>query len=106
MKRTDMDRIDRELKRARKKQQIADKLADRKDQSAGGFAKALFDALQFDEQHIFNDADDESLLEIILEMKEALPEKQWEPVVRKAIRLTGVEDKQGAWEVFRSLLEA
>ncbi len=105
MKRTDAERIDRELRRTRKKQELLSKVEARKGRSAGGFASALFERLMYDEDEVFNTSEDEDLLEIVLEMKEQLPEKQWEPVLRKAIRLTKVAHKQEAFERLRPLLE-
>ncbi len=105
MKRTDAERIDRELRRTRKKQELLSKVEERKGKNAGGFAAALFERLMYDEDEVFNTSEDEDLLEVILEMKEQLPEKQWEPVLRKAIRLTKVSQKQEAFERLRPLLE-
>ena len=105
MKRTDAERIDRELRRARKKQQILSKVEARKERSAAGWAQALLERLVYDEEEVFNTADDEDLLEVVLEMKEALPEKQWEPTLKKAIRLTKVAKRQESFEKLRPLLE-
>ncbi len=105
MKRTDQERIDREFRRTQKKARLDEKRAEKKEASVGGYARALLDIFAFDETHIFNTSDDEDVLEVILEMKEALPEKQWEPTLRKAIRMTKVEEKQSAFEELRLLLE-
>ncbi len=105
MKRTDAERIDRELRRARKKQEILSKVEARKERSAAGWAQALLERLVYDDEEVFNTADDEDLLEVVLEMKEALPEKQWEPTLKKAIRLTKVSKRQESFEKLRPLLE-
>ena len=105
MKRTDQERIDREFKRSEKKRSIDEKHAEKAEASVGGYARALLEIFAFDETHIFNTSDDEDVLEVILEMKEALPEKQWNPTLRKAIRMTKIEEKQSAFQELSLLLE-
>ena len=104
MKRTEQERIDRELKRTRKKQEVQDRRDARKDLSAGGYAKSLHALFHFDDTYIYNTVDDEEILELVLDMKENLPAKQWEPVLKKAIRLTKVEQKDQAFADLCSLL--
>jgi hypothetical protein len=108
MKRTDQERIERELRRREKKAKIAasrdDKSFTDEDNSPGAYIQNLVDLFQHDEVQIYNTTDDEDVMEILLSMKEELPEKDWEKVLRSAIRKTKVKEKELAFNELKSLL--
>ncbi len=106
MKRTDKERIERALKRVQKQQSTTDRrVASRESEGPGYFSRALSECFQYDEEQIYNIMDDDEILELVLEMKETLQEKQWEGVIRKAVKNTKVKDKDQALEELRSLME-
>ena len=104
MKRTDRERMERELRRLEKKERIAEKRS-ATESSVAGFAKALTGSFLYDDLHILNLEDDE-ILELLMEMKESLPEKQWDAALKKAVRMTKVEERQDALTQLRALLES
>lgn len=104
MKRNDLDKLNREIRRQQKKAKIANK----RDESAGDvktYAQNLFNLLQYDENCIFNTREDEDLLELFLGFKDEIPEDKWEQVLRKAIRMTKVADKDSAYTELRAALD-
>lgn len=107
MKRTDLERMERELRRKQKKDRLQSKRlgGDTEDRGVRGFTEELFELFQYDEIQIYNAEDDEEILELLLEMKEELPSKQWDVVVKKAVRLTKVAEPEHALEALRILLE-
>lgn len=106
MKRTDVERIERELKRAQKKQRIGEKReSDRPPQSVGAYIKELKGLLRHDDQVIYNTLDDEDILELLEAMQEDLPEAKWDTVIRKAVNSTKVPERDRAVDELRSLLE-
>lgn len=107
MKRTDLERMERELRRKQKKERLQSKRLgeDSQDRGVRGFTEELFELLQYDEIQIYNAEDDEDILELLLEMKEELAPKQWEVVVKKAVRQTKVAEPEHALEALRLLLE-
>jgi hypothetical protein len=105
MKRTDLERVERELKRREKRDKIADRRSASADpRSVKVFTDTLFGLFRYDDQQIYNAEDDEEILELLLCMKEELLEKQWDPVLRKAVRMTEVADQDAAVEALRELM--
>lgn len=106
MKRTDMDRIERELKRTQKRQRIGEKRdADRAPQTVGAYIKGLKELLRHDDEVIYNTLDDEDILELFENMQEDLPEGKWETVIRKAVNSTKVPAREQAVGELCSLLD-
>lgn len=107
MKRTDLERMERELRRKQKKDRLQSKRLgdDREERGVRGFTEALYDLFQYDELQIYNAEDDEDILELLLEMKDELPTKQWEVVLKKAVRQTKVKEPEPALDALRILLE-
>lgn len=94
MKRTDQERIAREVGRQQKKEAIREKrINDKEDLSVGGFAKALEDAFMWDDEIVYNIQDD-SVLEVLMDMKETLSDKDCEAALKRAIKRTKVKDRQ------------
>ncbi len=107
MKRTDQERFERERKRREKRERAA---AAREEDSDGtdktspsDYVKDLHGRLHFDKQHIYN-AHDDDVVELLIEMKEDLPEDKWESVLRSAIRKTKVSEKDFAFNELMSAL--
>lgn len=117
MKRTDQERIERELKRREKHARVPERLAgDASPAPEGGavpavgglsvseYVRNLLALLHYDDQQIYNARDDESVFELLLTMKADLPEKQWETVLRSAVQKTKVVEKELALTELRALL--
>jgi hypothetical protein len=105
MKRNDQERIERELKRVEKRAKISEKREDRGPGTVGTYIKGLGSLLQHDGTMIFNTLNDEDVLELLIEMKEDLPEDQWERVVRRAVNGTKVSERELGVTELLSLLE-
>ncbi|MCA9684937.1 MAG: hypothetical protein KC457_22330 [Myxococcales bacterium] len=105
MKRTDQERIAREIGRQQKKERILQKLADDKeDVSVAGYAKRLEDAFMWDDETVYNVSDD-AVLEILMEMKEELCDKDCEAAVKRALKRTKVRDRDTPLTEAMNLLE-
>jgi hypothetical protein len=105
MKRNDMERIERELKRVQKRQKLGEKRdASRPPQTIGAYIKDLNALLRHDGNVIYNALDDEDILELLENMKEDVPEEKWETVIRKAVNATKVTERDAAVEQLRSLI--
>jgi hypothetical protein len=103
MKSTDIDRIDREFKRARKKEELIEKrLENRPERTVGDYIKKLYSLFYHDDKKIYNLKDNADILTLFVEMKEDLLESKWENVIRKAIKETKIEVKQRE-EAFKEL---
>lgn len=105
MKRNDMERIERELKRVQKRQKLGEKRdAGRPPQTIGAYIKDLNALLRHDGNVIYNALDDEEILELLENMKEDVPEEKWETVIRKAVNATKVTERDTAVEQLCSLI--
>lgn len=100
MKRTEIERRERELKRAMKKTPGG---REREDKSVGDYINELHDLFIFDEQRIVNTTTDEEVLELLEEIQSAFPDKL-ETIIKKAIRKTKVVAKDQAYEELASLV--
>lgn len=106
MKRNDMERIERELKRVQKRQKLGEKRdAGRPVQTIGAYIKDLNALLRHDGNVIYNTLDDEEILELLENMKEDVPEEKWETVIRKAVNATKVTERDTAVEQLCSLMD-
>jgi hypothetical protein len=95
MKSTDIDRIDREFKRARKKEELLEKrMENRAERSVGDYIKKLYSLFYHDDKKIYNLKDNADILTLFVEMKEDLPESKWDNVLRKALKETKIDVKQ------------
>jgi len=93
MKRTDQERIAREIGRTQKKDAIREKrINGKEDISVGGYAKLLEETFMWDDETIYN-VDDDGVLEILMDMKEDLSEKECEAALKRAIKRTKVRDR-------------
>lgn len=104
MKRTDLDRRERELRRAKKKAERLEK-GEAEVRTVGGFIDDLNELFFHDGTQIYNAESDERILELLEEMKDDLEEKHWENVLRKALKKSGVTEKEKAYKELRGLLD-
>ncbi|HET6583694.1 MAG TPA: hypothetical protein VFG69_09605 [Nannocystaceae bacterium] len=109
MKRTDQERIERELKRREKHAKATAKSPDaagagEAGNSVSGYIKNLFALLHYDEQQVYNTKDDEAVFELLLNMKIDLPEEKWDAVLKSAIQKTKVVEKELAFNELKALL--
>ncbi|TPV96688.1 MAG: hypothetical protein B7733_03510 [Myxococcales bacterium FL481] len=93
MKRTDQERLARELGRTEKKLRLAEKRTAGQDPvSAGAYSKRLAGLLMSDGQQIYNIDNDDGVLEVLMEMREQLSDKELVVALRRAIKMTKVPD--------------
>ena len=98
MKRTDQERIAREIGRTQKKDRIREKrINGKEDVSVGGYAKLLEEVFMWDDETIYNVQDD-GVLEVLMDMKEDLSEKECEAALKRAIKRTKVKDRDSAFD--------
>jgi len=96
MKSTDMARRDREIKRARKREMVLERKSQREHRSAGDYINLLNEHFFFDDEKIYNIEQSEDILMLLEGMKEDIPDKQWSSVIRKAVKKTGVKQRDAA----------
>ncbi len=105
MKRTELERRERELKRSLKKEEVLRRKSDRgESMTVGNYIEELFALFRYDEVEIFNTTDDIQVLELLEGMKVHQPEKQWDTILRKAISRTKVANKEKAFNELSSLV--
>lgn len=102
MKRTEMERKERDLRKSEKKQT---KSSSGKEGSVNDYIDQLFAILRYDENEIFNTVDDITILELFESMKDDLPESQWDNVIKKAVRKTKVAEREKAISILNELLK-
>jgi hypothetical protein len=104
MKRTELEKRERELKRKQKKEVGLSKKPDTEANNPGHYINALFSRFRYDKTEIFNIETDITILEVLENIKADLPQKQWDNVLKKAIKKTGIELKEKALKELNSLL--
>ena len=106
MKRTDQERIAREIGRQQKKENIrAKRLNGKDDTSVGGFAKQLEDVLMWDDETVYN-VDDDAVLEVLMSMKEELSTKDCQAALKRAIKKTKVKDRSTPFDQAMMVLDS
>ena len=104
MKRTDLERKERDIKRAVKKEERLAK-GGASDKTVGDYINELHSFFFHDEKKIYNIAVDERIPDLLEEMMIELDEKQRETIVRKAVRKTGVKEKEPAVKELLEFME-
>ena len=106
MKRTDLERRERELRRVEKRDEVAQRRAESGDKgvSVGILIDELFALFRYDDQEIFNTTDDMEVLAQLERIKDEQPEKQWDNILRKAIKKTKVSKKEKAFNELKELM--
>ncbi|TGK03978.1 hypothetical protein EHO59_10685 [Leptospira semungkisensis] len=103
MKRTELERRERDLRKAQKKQEVLDRRSGQ-GTSVGDFIDQLSGLFRHDATEIFNTKDDINVLEVLEEMQAIIPQKKWDDVLKKAIKKTGVVEKERAYKELTELL--
>jgi hypothetical protein len=105
MKRTDQERIAREIGRQQKKDQIREKrISNKEDISVAGYAKQLEGVFMWDDETIYNVQDD-TVLEVLMAMKEDLSDKECEAALKRAIKRTQIKDRDNAFDEAMLILQ-
>jgi len=104
MKQTDILRRERELKRAVKKESRLSREGGVVP-SVGEYINELHDLFFYDATKIYNIDNDEKILDLLENLTMDHPEKQWENVLRKAIKKSGVKEKDAAFNSLQELME-
>jgi hypothetical protein len=103
MKSTDLARKDRDLKKARKKEDVLQRKMEKGDRNVGDYITELTDLFFHDDTKIYNIESSEDIMMLLEELKEDQPEKQWNNVLRKAIKKTKVKEKDLALSELRAM---
>ena len=105
MKRTDLEKRERELRRAKKKdERVGSGGSDDIVRSVGDYINELHGLLFHDEQKIYNAKESMEILELFEKMKVEIDSSQWDNVIRKAVKKTGVKEREPAVEELKYLL--
>ena len=104
MKRTDIERKERELKRVSKREDQAERRTEKRTGTVGEYIKRLASLFFHDDKKIYNIKNDVRILELIEEMKQGFDQEECMNVFRKAVRTTGIADKEPAVEELKSYL--
>ena len=104
MKQTDILRRERELKRAQKKEERLAKGGCDECPSVGEYINNLSDLFFHDENKIYNIQQEDKILELLEDLKDDHPEKQWDNVIRKAVKKTGVKEREDAVKQLKELM--
>jgi hypothetical protein len=70
----------------------------------GEYINDLSDLFFHDGKKIYNIQTDIKILEILEDLKEDQPEKQWDNVLRKAVKKTGVTEREDAIRQLKELM--
>ena len=103
MKQTDLNRHDRNLRKARKKEEVLQRKIS-KTNVVGDYINELANLFYHDTKKIYNILISEEILELLESIKQDVPEEKWENILRKAIKKVGVTDKEEAYTQLNSLL--
>ena len=104
MKRTDQERIAREIGRQQKKEAIREKRLNGKPPgTVGDYAKQLEAVFMWDDETVYN-VNDDAVLEILMDMKEDLSDKDCEAAIKRAIKRTKVKDRDTPFDEAMLLL--
>ena len=107
MKRTDLMKRERELKRARKKVERNERPEEGgSDKSVGDYISELNDLFYQDGVKIYNTQTDERILELFEEIKDNVEEKNWENILRKAVKKSAVKESEIAFNELKELFDA
>lgn len=106
MKRTELERRVRQLRRDQKHAEYIERVeGDRDSRSVANYIDDLFEMLYYNEEEIMNIPDNMEIFELFENLKEDHPEKQWHNVVRKAVRKTKVAKRKQAIKQLNEYIE-
>ena len=106
MKRTDLERKEREYKRKMKKEQmLSDKLSSKTEdnKTPAFYIRTLKETFRYDNEKIYNLLDDK-VIELLLDMKKNIPSNKFDGVLRKAIKATEIIEREAAFQELLLLL--
>ena len=103
MKRTEIERIERELKRKEKKI-ISTEKKHSEELTVSTAIRNFYDLYRFDEEKIYNIELDEKILELVYEIQENIEETKWEKIFRESVKKTKIKNKEEAIKQLKSLL--
>lgn len=104
MKRTELQRKEREIKKKQKQEERLDRKSTKEDRTIGDFINSLASYFFHDETKIYNIQIDERIHELVLEMQMELAEEEWDTVFRKAVRKTKIKERDAAFDELKGLL--
>lgn len=105
MKSTDMARKDRDLRKARKKEEVLARKTAKTSKTVGDYINELNGLFFHDGTKIYNIEMSEEIMDLLEEMKMELAEKNWMNVIKKAVKKSGVTDKDTAVEQLKMVGE-
>ncbi len=105
MKSTDMARKDRDLRKSRKKEEVLARKMEKGDKGVGDYINELNGLFFHDGTKIYNINMSEEILDLLEEMKIELEEKNWMNVIRKAVKKSGVKEKEPAIQELKEMGE-
>jgi len=106
MKSTEIARRDREFAREKKRKEVLDRRQGKKEITVGDYIERLAALFYHDGKKIFNTTtNNDPVVDLLETMKLELPEKQWENVIRKAVKKTGVVERELAVKELKEILE-
>lgn len=106
MKRTELEKRERKLKQRQKKDDVLARKSDPKGRvSVNDYIEGLYSMLRHDYVQLLNAKENVEILELFEDMKASLTEKQWENVIKKAVKKTNVENKDQGITELKELLE-
>ena len=107
MKRTDLERSERDYKKSEKKKSLIEKCGENQSstQKVGYYIDTIFSLFRYDTEEIFNAKDNIDILEILECIQADLPEKQWDNIIRKAVKKTKVTNKEKAVKEIKELID-
>ena len=107
MKRTDIERRERELRRSQKKEDVQSRKSEsfKSKNTVGEFISSFAELFFYNDDQIFNIQTEVKIYELLEELKQDIPEKNWDTVLRKAIKKTGVREKDLAYNQLKELMQ-
>ena len=107
MKSTEIARRDREFNREKKRKEVLDRRNGKKEITVGDYIDKLASLFYHDGKKIFNIAsNNDTVIDLLETMKLELPEKQWENVIRKAVKKTAIVERETAVKELKGIVEA
>lgn len=107
MKRTDIERRERELRRAMKKARVGTDSGDVVAiDTVSNAIKALYEQLEYDEYMVLNAHDEnEELFDLLIEVKDAFPD-EFSTITMKAVKRTKVQYAEQSAQHIVNMIEA
>lgn len=98
-----MARKDRDLRKSRKKEEVLARKMEKSEKSVGDYINELCELFFHDGTKIYNIDMSEEILDLLEEMKMELEEKNWMNVLKKAVKKSGVKEKEAAVQQLKEI---